>query len=122
MKIILFGFFFIYSCSTMRLSINSPYTSSSGNGSLVYERSYFVGGGMPLWCGLTVIFYGGACWAYLAMPFLPQQEKFLSDATHELNQKLGATDSEILSDAVERISWGSADPYMAIAPQKNEHR
>ncbi len=72
---------------------------------------------MPLWCGLSVIFYGGACWAYLAMPFVPQQDKFIQDATTELNLKIGSQDSLILTPQIERISWGSAEPYLAVTPE-----
>lgn len=83
---------------------------------ITYERSYPVGGAMPLWCGLSAILYGGACWAYLAMPFVPQQDRFVSDATTELNTKTGTNDSVIENPEVQRISWGSAEPYLAVEP------
>ncbi len=101
----------------MRLSLKAPYKSSAGNGSVIYERTYPVGGGMPLWCGLSAIFYGGVCWAYLAMPFGHQQETLVQDATSELNAKIGAQDSVILGPRIERISWGSAESYLEVTPE-----
>lgn len=104
------------SCGTMRLQVKSPYKSSQGNGQITYERSYDVGGAMPLWCGVSAIFYGGACWAYLAMPFVPQEEKVLKDAVNELNTKSGATDTVLEAPEVKRISWSSAEPFTQIDP------
>ncbi|MES2525471.1 MAG: hypothetical protein V4598_00225 [Bdellovibrionota bacterium] len=104
------------SCGTMRLYLKAPYKNANGTGVITYERAYPVGGAMPLWCGLSAIFYGGACWAYLAMPFVPQQDKFVSDATAELNAKTNSTDSIIENPEVLRISWSSAVPYIAVEP------
>lgn len=103
------------SCGTMRLQVKSPYKSSQGNGQIVYERSYDVGGAMPLWCGLSAIFYGGACWAYLAIPFAPAEERFVKDATAELNSKLGSTDAVIENPVVKRISWTSAETFFELS-------
>lgn len=94
--------------------MKSPYKSSQGSGIITYERSYDVGGGMPLWCGLSAIFYGGACWVYLAMPIVPQEQKLLKDATEELNAKLGSMDAVLESPEVRRLSWGSAETYVEI--------
>lgn len=104
------------SCSTMRLQLKAPYKSAQGTGTMLYERSYNVGGGMPLWCGLTAIFYGGACWAYLGMPFVPHEEKLVKDATQELNTKLGSTDAVIETPEVNRLSWSSAETFVEIKP------
>ncbi len=106
----------IISCSTMRLSVRAPYQSSKGNGSVTYERTYPVGGGIPFWCPLTIVFYGGACWTYLAMPFVSQENRFIQDAVTDLNLKLGTTDSRLMIPDVQRISWGSAEPYLGVTP------
>lgn len=109
---------FTLSCSTMRLQVKSPYKSAQGNGVLIYERSYDVGGGMPLWCGLTAIFYGGACWAYLGMPFVPQEEKAVKDATTTVNEKLGSADAVLERPEVTRLSWTSAETYVSLEEEK----
>ncbi len=101
----------------MRLQLKSPYKSAQGGGSLIYERSYDVGGGMPLWCGLTAIFYGGACWAYLAMPFVPHEERLVKDAIAELQAKLRSADAIIEAPVVKRLSWSSAETYVEIRPE-----
>lgn len=114
--LLLASLIFFSSCGTMRLYLRAPYKNTQGTGTVTYERSYPVGGGIPLWCGLSAIFYGGACWAYLAMPFVPQQDKFVNDAVTELNSKTNSTDSVIENAEVLRISWGSAEPYLAVEP------
>lgn len=117
MKLFL-SLFLLVSCGTMRLQVKAPYKSSQGTGHVTYERSYAVGGGMPLWCGLTAIFYGGACWAYLGMPFVPQEKKAVSDATSVVNSKLGATDVVLEDPIVKRISWSSAETFVSYEEPK----
>jgi len=112
-KSLIFGLSLLVSCSTIRLQVKSPYKSSQGSGHVTYERSYDVGGGMPLWCGLSAIFYGGACWAYLGMPFVPDEEKIVRDATTVLNTKLGSTDAVLTTPEVKRLSWSSAETYVS---------
>lgn len=104
------------SCSTMRLQVKAPYKSAQGSGTMIYERSYDVGGGMPFWCALTAIIYGGACWAYVIMPFVPQEERLVKDATEVMNDKLGSTDTVLENPEVKRLSWTSAEPYIQIEP------
>lgn len=115
-KLILFSLLFTMACSTIRIQVKSPYKSSQGTGHVTYERSYDVGGGMPLWCGLSAIFYGGACWAYLGMPYVPDEEKIVKDATTVLNTKLGSTDAVLESPEVKRLSWSSAETYFEAGP------
>lgn len=109
---------FLLSCGTMRLKMKAPYKTTQGSGTMVYERSYDVGGGMPLWCGLTAIFYGGACWAYLAMPFVPQEKAFVKDATEALNEELGTSEAVLESPEVERLSWTSAETFVQLNPDQ----
>lgn len=116
-KLITLFLVFSTACGTMRLQVKSPYKSSQGRGFITYERSYDVGGGMPLWCGLSVIFYGGACWVYLGMPFVPDEEKIVRDATTVLNTKLGSTDAILDTPEVRRLSWGSAETYVSYDEQ-----
>ena len=118
--ILLVSLLSLVSCGTMRLQVKSPYKSSQGNGFVTYERSYHVGGGMPLWCGLTAIFYGGACWAYVAMPFVPQEETAIRDTVTVLNTKLGTTDATLESPEVKRLSWTSAETYLSTEEPKTD--
>ena len=109
------------SCSTMRLQVKAPYKSAQGSGTMIYEKSYDVGGGMPLWCGLTAIFYGGACWAYLGMPFVPQEERIVKEATEVANARFGVTDVVLENPVVNRLSWSSAEPFVSYeeSPSQN---
>lgn len=111
-KLTMVFLFFFVACSTIRLQVKAPYKSSQGNGHITYERSYPVGGGMPLWCGLTAILYGGACWAYLGMPFVPMEDRAVQDATTVVNTKLGGTDAVLEAPVVKRLSWSSAETYV----------
>lgn len=106
---------FTLSCGTMRLQVKSNYKTSQETGVVIFEKSYPVGGAMPLWCGLTVIFYGGACWAYLGMPFVPQEERFLKEAAQAINREKGVSDAELVGPVVDRISWSSAEEYLALS-------
>ncbi|MFL5785604.1 MAG: hypothetical protein ACJ76H_13390 [Bacteriovoracaceae bacterium] len=120
-KLSLLFFLMIFTaCSTIRMQVKAPYKSSQGNGHVTYERSYPVGGGMPLWCGLTAIFYGGACWAYLGMPFVPMEERAVKDATTVVNTKLGTTDAFLDGPVVKRLSCGSADTYVSYDEPKTD--
>jgi hypothetical protein len=105
----------------MRLQVKAPYKSAQGSGTMIYEKSYDVGGGMPLWCGLTAIFYGGACWAYLGMPFVPQEERIVKEATEVANARFGVTDVVLENPVVNRLSWSSAEPFVSYeeAPSQN---
>lgn len=75
---------------------------------------------MPLWCGLTAIFYGGACWVYLAMPFVPAENQIAKDATDIVNTKLGANDVVLECPEVKRLSWSSAEPFVSYEDLKSE--
>lgn len=75
---------------------------------------------MPLWCGLTAIFYGGACWAYVAMPFVPQEEQIKKDALTVVNTHLGTSDVVLLAPEVNRISWGSAETFVSYEEEKKD--
>lgn len=111
--IISLGFFFILSCGTMRLQLKAPYKSQDKTGFVTYERSYPVGGAIPFWCGITAIFYGGACWTYLAMPLVPQEERIIKDAHSVVNTHLGTTDVILMEPKVQRLSWSSAETYVS---------
>lgn len=114
------GFLVLVSCGTMRLQLKSPYKSQDQTGFVTYERSYDVGGAMPLWCGLTFIFYGGACWAYVAMPFVPQEDQIKRDALTVVNTHLGTSDVVLLAPVVDRISWSSAETFVSYEEEKTD--
>ena len=109
----------LLSCSTIRVQVKAPYKSSKGNGFVTYERSYDVGGGMPLWCGLSAIYFGGACWAYLGMPYVPLEERSTKDALTVLNTKLESTDAILEAPVVKRVGWSSAETYFSLDDQNS---
>lgn len=115
-KLLFLSLVFVLACGTIRLQVKSPYKSTRGSGFITYERTYDVSGGMPFWCGLSVVFYGGACWAYLIMPFPPDEKKAVRDATTDLNSQLGFTDAILETPEVKRLSWGSAETYISLDP------
>ena len=115
---LLFFLLLVGSCGTIRVQVKASYKTSQGQGHLVYERSYPVGHGLPVWCPLTAIFYGGACWFYLGMPFESMEVRAVKDATTDLNTRLNSTDAILEIPRVKRLSWGSADTFLSFEEAK----
>lgn len=67
-------------CGTVRFEYEADIDVDDGReGTLFYERSYDAGGHQVA-CAITAIFYGGWCWAYLAMPTDEQEARLRRDA------------------------------------------
>lgn len=67
-------------CSHVELEYRGDVEIDDGrHGSIRYNASYATGG-HQLACVLTGIFYGGWCWAYLAMPLQDQESNIRNDA------------------------------------------
>ncbi|MFN7130695.1 MAG: hypothetical protein ACK4N5_01350 [Myxococcales bacterium] len=61
--------------------------------------------GTAVACFLTVVFYGGACWAYLAMPYDSHEAQAKSDAKQEIRSRYGERAAQDAFLRVERIGW-----------------
>lgn len=111
----------LVACSTQSLKVQSSYEAPTGaKGNFTYQKSYDLAS-YPWICGLTAIFWGGGCWAYLAMPMVPQQQVLLDDAKTALEKELGASGVTISAGPVnvERIEWGTVNTELkveALAP------
>lgn len=75
-------------------------TTATVRGTLLYEEApgvrpteyryeateSFDTSGLAVWCGLTAVFYGGACWAYLALPFEDHKAIAIGHARDDANR------------------------------------
>lgn len=82
-------------------------TEDGRTGSYTFEKSYDISA-IPLFCGLTVIFFGGACWYYLVMPTVPQENQTHKDALKKLDELLSNSSYEVLSTHIDKMSWTEA--------------
>lgn len=97
---------FMMGCSSIRMNYSADLNLENGQeAKFSFKKSYDVSGGIPLFCGLTAIFLGGACWYYLAMPTVPQERQFEEDAKVELNKKVTKSKFTISSQKIERDGW-----------------
>lgn len=95
------------SCTTVTLQHEGTLKDSNGK---LKKFTYLKGYGterMPVYCGISAIFYGGYCWNYLAMPELDQKKALLNDSTSALDKKLGKGKYQIIEDSVDRRSWNN---------------
>jgi hypothetical protein len=107
--------FFIASCSSSHLRYRAKYNTTEGKtGIVTYEHTYGVAPIYSQLCIVTGIFWGGACWYYLAMPTVNQTEVLENDLKPLLNKELGAQVStlEIIDVAVK--SWSVQKDYLNI--------
>lgn len=70
-----------------------------------FEKSYDISGGQPILCFTTAIFFGGACWYYLAMPTVNQTKKVEKDAIDYLIQQPDGLDYSIVRDQIDQTGW-----------------
>jgi hypothetical protein len=95
----------LVSCGTVRLRVKSDYkTQDKGGGSLVYEKSYDLGGYKWL-CRFTGLMYGGGCWTYNFMPFEGQANKLVDDAKDNVRKKLNTSRVDFFAPYISQISW-----------------
>lgn len=93
------------SCTSIRMQYDAELKTEDGRtGSYVYQKSYDTSS-FALFCGLTVIFFGGACWYYTVMPSVPQEKQTRKDALNELDALLKNSSYEILSSHTDKVSW-----------------
>lgn len=101
------------SCSSMHMKMDSAYESPKGKGKVTFEKTYDLAS-FPYICGATAIFFGGGCWAYLAMPMVPQEQEFLDDAKKSLKEKLGTDDVTFIEPEVRREHWHAYETKLEI--------
>ncbi|MCK5884778.1 MAG: hypothetical protein KAG61_13900 [Bacteriovoracaceae bacterium] len=97
----------IAGCSTVRLKYEADY-KVAGVGQtnrMVYEKSYEVGN-LRWWCALSGVFYGGACWLYLRMPVIDQEEQIRDEARKKLLADTQLSIVDIYNTSVKRVGWG----------------
>jgi hypothetical protein len=106
LKVLLLSLLFcLYSCSTIRMRHEGQFKTPSGkSGSHSYEKSYDVGS-LNVWCWLTGLAYGGACWLYLTYPKDRHINRVRLDATSDLMSEIKSADIEWTDDIVYRVSW-----------------
>ena len=96
-------------CSTIRMRYDADIETAAGKtGTYRFEKSYDVSGGQSVFCGLSAIFFGGACWFYLVMPTTLQISTVTADAEKALNQDLGNNEATIQSFRVKSSGWNDA--------------
>lgn len=100
------------SCSSIRMRYAADLETGDGRkGTYVFEKSYTVET-FPVFCGVTAIFLGGACWFYLVMPTVPQVNKMQNDAHAQLEELLGpSTTYTIRASQTDRMNWEDQKQY-----------
>ena len=69
-------------------------------------------GGLALWCGFTAIFYGGACWGYLAQPGETERRKAIEHAKEDA-LKIGRCAKTVGLDT-SGAGWSSAPRVLKV--------
>ncbi|MEZ4744290.1 MAG: hypothetical protein R3B45_17880 [Bdellovibrionota bacterium] len=107
--------FTLLSCTTMtakysaNVTVHEPVDKNRTKMVKVYEVEYEKSSDTT-WhavaCGVTGIFYGGWCWAYLAMPMAHQERNLAKQAENHLRQKVHK-DSELtfLEVTYKKTGW-----------------
>lgn len=98
---------FLSSCTSIRMQYDAELKTEDGRtGSYVYQKSYDTSS-IAVFCGLSAIFFGGACWYYVVMPTVPQENQTSKDALTHLDALLKDSNYEIVSSHTDKISWSS---------------
>ena len=95
-------------CATQRLRYTAQFETEGAAKRFEFQKSYEVGGGIPTLCGLTAIFFGGACWYYLVMPTVPDQAQAAKDGEAALKKLLGEKPYAVKGTAVDLMGWDEA--------------
>lgn len=95
-------------CSSQRLRYSAEVETGGSSKKFQFEKSYDVGGGIPVWCGLSAIFWGGACWYYLAMPTVSEEQRVREEGEAALKNAMRANSYSVKSFKTERVSWKEA--------------
>lgn len=67
-------------------------------------------------CGLTGIFYGGACWGYISMPHDDQVRVMRSRALAKLRER-GVANAQLVREDARRLSWDGDAPEVLVVEQ-----
>jgi hypothetical protein len=103
-------------CSVVSLRTSGLVRSMRGDAPLLrYERveTYPVPSGLPGLCAATGIFYGGGCWAYLALPDGYQKVQALQVAAQDVRSLFG-TCAHLEGAVVEREDWDVHAPSIRV--------
>ncbi len=106
--------FFVVSCSTARFRYETKIDLEDGSkAQYSYEKSYEVKSDQ-LWCIITGVFYGGWCWAYLAMPRDSQSSQLKNDAKTKLVELTKRNDLKLLNGNISRTSWDDKEESVVL--------
>lgn len=98
------------SCSSIRMQYYTEIKTTEGKtAKFRYRQSYDVSPHDTL-CGLTAIFLGGACWFYLVMPTVNQQQAIREDGERELSKQLKGGKYEPVRAGASQAGWGTVEP------------
>jgi len=104
---------FLSSCSSARLKYTGSIITEKTEqpSSFVYEGNYEVGD-LRIWCILTAIFYGGACWAYITLPTESMENGIMSDAEKRIVELTGKEKIVYVKDTkfIEQREWDRDAP------------
>lgn len=93
------------SCGTIRMQYDARVKAEDGKvADYHYEKSYDLAN-QPAICALTGIFFGGACWFYLAMPNTKHEDAVIADANDELKVLLKDKKYELSKVSTDKRSW-----------------
>jgi hypothetical protein len=96
---------FLSSCTSIRMQYDAELKTEDGRtGSYVYQKSYDTSS-IAVFCGLSAIFFGGACWYYTVMPTVPQENQTRKDALKNLDSLLKDSNYEVVSSHTDKIGW-----------------
>ncbi len=96
------------SCSSVRLRSESVIQLENGQSATHdFEKSYDLGS-IPVLCGVSAIFFGGACWYYLVLPTVNQKTELRQDADRDLERILGGKTFSYQEQTLGRAGWGVA--------------
>jgi hypothetical protein len=94
-------------CGSIRMQYGARVEAENGRtGNFVFEKSYDLGS-LPVLCGLTAIWFGGACWFYLAHPTVPNSNAVRDDAMAKLDEIFGEVPYKLSSVKSDKTSWSN---------------
>lgn len=70
-------------------------------------------------CWITGIFYGGACWTYLNMPFGLQRKQVAEHAERKILEKYGTGDVIYEQQTFEQVNWQWKSPRTSITVKES---
>lgn len=74
--------------------------------------------GLAVACVATAIWYGGACWAYLAVPFDAQEATALRNAQLDV-ERIGAC-AHLLQPRIEASGWNTGGRWVRLTTIRGE--